>query len=77
MNRHSDQVLSVRNGAILRQYRQARGYSQRDLAFLARPCSQTTIYLIENGKIPRVRVGLAQRIAHRLGLPAEVLFCQR
>jgi hypothetical protein len=38
--------MKVRDAAAIRQRRQLRGLSQRELAFLCRPCSQTTIYLL-------------------------------
>jgi hypothetical protein len=50
------------------------GYSQRELAFLCRPCSQTTIYLLESGRMPTLTPGLAVRVASRLHVPVDALF---
>lgn len=66
--------MVVKDPAMLRLRRQARGLSQRELAFLARPCSQTTIYLLETGRMPRVKDRLARRIAQRLEVPLDSLF---
>ncbi len=66
--------MKVREPAALRQRRLERGLSQRELAYLARPCSQTTIYLLENARLPRVNDRLASRIARRLEVPLSSLF---
>jgi transcriptional regulator with XRE-family HTH domain len=66
--------MKVREGAALRRMRQRRELSQRELAFLARPCSQTTIYLLETRKQSVVNDELAVRIARRLGVTVETLF---
>ncbi len=71
---HSEVGMKVREGAALRRRRLERGLSQRDLAFLARPCSQTTIYLLETQRLPRVNDHLAVRIARRLDVPVASLF---
>jgi DNA-binding XRE family transcriptional regulator len=66
--------MKVREGSALRRRRLERGLSQRDLAFLARPCSQTTIYLLETQRLRRVNDLLAVRIARRLDVPVGALF---
>lgn len=66
--------MKVREGAALRRMRQRRELSQRELAFLARPCSQTTIHLLETRKQAVVNDELAVRIARRLGVDVEALF---
>ncbi|MGL5828862.1 MAG: helix-turn-helix transcriptional regulator [Angustibacter sp.] len=66
--------MKVREPAALRQRRLERGLSQRELAYLARPCSQTTIYLLETAQLPRVNDRLASRIARRLEVPLGSLF---
>jgi putative transcriptional regulator len=62
------------SGAPLRRARMRRGLTQRELAFLARPCSQTTVYLLENGKMPTLSDELACRLAKRLAVDVEDLF---
>ena len=69
--------MRVREAAALRRRRERLGLTQRELAFLARPCSQTTIYLLENRKMTTLTEGLAQRIARRLDVPLEDLFEDR
>ncbi|HET8615477.1 MAG TPA: helix-turn-helix transcriptional regulator [Actinomycetales bacterium] len=66
--------MKVREGAALRRMRQRRELSQRELAYLARPCSQTTIYLLETRQQTVVNDDLARRIARRLGVDVEQLF---
>jgi putative transcriptional regulator len=66
--------MRVREGAALRRRRLERGLSQRELAFLARPCSQTTIYLLETQRLRNVNDHLAARIARRLDVPVSSLF---
>ncbi|MGL5858050.1 MAG: helix-turn-helix transcriptional regulator [Angustibacter sp.] len=66
--------MKVRAGAAIKRRRLEQGLSQRDLAFLARPCSQTTIYLLETQRLRNVNDGLAVRIARRLGVPVSSLF---
>lgn len=61
-------------GAPVRRARARRGLTQRELAFLARPCSQTAVYLIEKGKMPTCSDELALRIAKRLDVDVEDLF---
>jgi transcriptional regulator with XRE-family HTH domain len=69
--------MRVRKGAALRRRRERLGLTQRELAFLARPCSQTTIHLLETSKMTTLTEGLAQRIARRLDVPLEDLFEDR
>jgi transcriptional regulator with XRE-family HTH domain len=69
--------MRVREGAALRRRRERLGLSQRELAFLARPCSQTTIYLLETRKMTTLTEELAMRIARRLDVPLETLFEDR
>ncbi len=69
--------MRVREGAALRRRRERLGLTQRELAFLARPCSQTTIYLLETCKMTTLTEELAMRIARRLDVPVEVLFEDR
>lgn len=66
--------MRVREGAAIRRRRLQQGLSQRELAFLARPCSQTTIYLLENQHMTTLTDQLAQRIARRLDVPVNLLF---
>ncbi len=69
--------MRVRDGAAIRRRRQRLGLSQRDLAFLCRPCSQTTIYLLETGRMATVTDELALRLAKRLDLGVDELFTER
>jgi putative transcriptional regulator len=69
--------MRVREGAALRRRRERLGLTQRELAFLARPCSQTTIYLLETRKMTTLTEELAMRIARRLDVPVESLFEDR
>lgn len=64
-------------GAPIKRARARRRLTQRELAFLARPCSQTTIYLLEKGKMPTLSDELALRIASRLDVDVEDLFEER
>ncbi len=66
--------MKVREGAALRRRRLEQGFSQRELAYLARPCSQTTIYLLETSQQSCVNDRLASRIARRLRVPLNTLF---
>jgi putative transcriptional regulator len=60
------------NGARLRLARQARGYSQQQLAGMARIARQT-VSLVESGlSDPSLRVALA--LARALGMTVEDLF---
>lgn len=69
--------MRVKDGAAIRRRRQRRGLSQRDLAFLCRPCSQTTIYLLETGRMTTLSEALAVRLAKRLDVTVEALFDER
>jgi transcriptional regulator with XRE-family HTH domain len=69
--------MKVRDGALLRDRRQRMGLSQRELAYLCRPCSQTTIYLLETGRMLTLSTELAVRIAKRLDVGLESLFDER
>ncbi|WP_426561084.1 helix-turn-helix transcriptional regulator [Angustibacter sp. McL0619] len=69
--------MKVKDGAQLRDRRQRMGLSQRELAYLCRPCSQTTIYLLETGRMPTLSTDLAVRIAKRLDTRLEALFDER
>ena len=70
--------VSVRDGSAIRGRRQRLGLSQRDLAFLCRPCSQTTIYLLETGRMRSLTLDLALRVAKRLDVePADLFDEQR
>lgn len=69
--------MKVTQAAAIRRLRQRRGLSQRELAFLCRPCSQTTIYLLETGRMSTLSDVLAERIARRLGVETDELFEDR
>ena len=69
--------MRVRDGAALRSRRQRMGLSQRELAYLCRPCSQTTIYLLETGRMATLSTELAVRIAKRLDVRLDALFDER
>lgn len=65
--------MRVKDPAALRRWRKQRHYSQEDLAFLVRK-SQTTIYLLETGRMKTLTEGLAVAIAARLDVPWDALF---
>ena len=65
--------MRVRDPQALRRWRQRRGLSQRDLAYLCR-CSQATISLLERGSLPAVSEELALALSARLQVPWEELF---
>ncbi|MGO1320430.1 MAG: helix-turn-helix transcriptional regulator [Galactobacter sp.] len=65
--------MRVKEPARLRRKRMARHYTQRQLAFLVRR-SQTTIYLLENGKMKTLGEDLAVALAAYLGEDLEDLF---
>ncbi|MGN6301901.1 MAG: helix-turn-helix transcriptional regulator [Angustibacter sp.] len=69
--------MKVRDAATIRRVRELRGLSQRELAFLCRPCSQTTIYLLETGRMRSLSPQLAVRIAKRLDADVLDLFVER
>ncbi len=63
-------------GAPLTRARKRARLTQRELAFLAR-CSQTTIYLLETGRMNTCSDDLALRIANRLPVDLEDVFSER
>lgn len=65
--------MQVKDPGQIRRWRKQRRYSQRELAFLVRR-TQSTIYLIETGKLRNVTEDLAIAIAARLDVPWEDLF---
>lgn len=65
--------MRVRDPEALRRWRQRRGLSQRDLAYLCR-CSQATISLLERGTMPALSESLALTLSSRLQVPWEDLF---
>ena len=69
--------MRVTQAGAIRRLRQRLGLSQRELAFLCRPCSQTTIYLLETGRMSTLSDVLAERIARRLGVEINELFESR
>jgi putative transcriptional regulator len=66
--------MRVKEGAAIRRRRQRMGLSQRELAYLCRPCSQTTIYLLETERMRSLSPELAVRIAKRLDVSLASLF---
>lgn len=60
-------------GQPLARARKRARLTQRELAFLAR-CSQTTIYLLENGRMDTCSDDLALRIVDRLPVDLEDAF---
>lgn len=65
--------MHVIDGSRIRRWRKQRHYSQRELAFLVRR-TQSTIYLIETGKLRAITEDLALALAARLDVPWEDLF---
>lgn len=65
--------MQVKDPGQIRRWRKQRRFSQRELAFLVRR-TQSTIYLIETGKLRNVTEDLAIAIAARLDVPWEDLF---
>ncbi|PSR63954.1 MULTISPECIES: helix-turn-helix transcriptional regulator [Nocardia] len=65
--------MQVKDGGQIRRWRKQRRFSQRELAFLVRR-TQSTIYLIETGKLRSISEDLAVAIASRLDVPWEDLF---
>ncbi|ALY07680.1 helix-turn-helix DNA-binding protein [Gordonia phage Mcklovin] len=65
--------MRVKDGGQIRRWRKQRKYSQRELAYLVRR-TQSTIYLIETGKLRTVTEDLGIAIAARLDVPWEDLF---
>jgi putative transcriptional regulator len=65
--------MRVKDGGQVRRWRKQKRYSQRELAYLVRR-TQSTIYLIEVGKLRDISEDLAISIAARLDVPWEDLF---
>lgn len=65
--------MHVPDGARIRRWRKQRRLTQRELAFLVRR-TQSTIYLIENGRLRAISEDLALALAARLDVPWEDLF---
>lgn len=65
--------MKVTSGTTVQRWRKRRGLTQRELAFLVKK-SQTTIYLIEAGRLTTISEPLALDIARRLDVPWEDLF---
>jgi putative transcriptional regulator len=63
-------------GQPLARARKRARLTQRELAFLAR-CSQTTIYLLETGRMTTCSDDLALRIVDRLPVDMEDVFSER
>lgn len=65
--------MHVPDGARIRRWRKQRRLTQRELAFLVRR-TQSTIYLIETGRLRAISEDLALALAARLDVPWEDLF---
>lgn len=65
--------MRVRDPQALKRWRERRGLSQRELAYLCR-CSQNAISLLEKGTMQTLSEDLALTIARRLDVPWEDLF---
>lgn len=65
--------MQVKDGGQIRRWRKQRRFSQRELAYLVRR-TQSTIHLIETGKLRSISEDLAIGIAARLDIPWEDLF---
>lgn len=65
--------MQVKDGRQVRRWRMQRRFSQRELAFLVRR-TQSTIHLIETGKLRQISEDLAVAIAARLDVPWDDLF---
>lgn len=72
-SRRSDVWMKVKDPEAIRRWRKRAGFTQTDLAGLCR-CSQTTIHLLETGKLMAITEDLALLLAKRLGVPWEDLF---
>ena len=68
-----DVWMQVIDPGKIRRRRKSKHFSQRELAYLVRR-SQSTIYLIETGKLRNISEDLACSIAARLDLDVEDLF---
>jgi putative transcriptional regulator len=64
------------SGQPLARARKRARLTQRELAFLAR-CSQTTIYLLETGRMETCSDDLALRVVDRLPIDMEDAFEER
>lgn len=71
--RRREYWMRVIDPARIRRHRKFKRYSQRELAYLVRR-TQSTIYLIETGKLRTVTEDLGLAIAARLDVPWEDLF---
>jgi DNA-binding XRE family transcriptional regulator len=69
-------TMHVRDHEALRRWRQRRGLSQRDLAYLCR-CTQATISLLERGEMRSLTDELALSLSARLQVPWDELFDPR
>jgi putative transcriptional regulator len=65
--------MRVKDPAALRRKRKNQRFTQRELAYLVRR-SQSTIYLLENGKMTTLSEDLALALAGRLKCDWEDLF---
>lgn len=65
--------MRVKDGGQIRRWRKQKHFSQRELAYLVRR-TQSTIYLIETGKLRSISEDLGIAIAARLDVPWEDLF---
>lgn len=68
--------MRVKDPEQLKRWRTRRGFTQRDLAYLAR-CSQNTISLLETGAMGTLSEDLALMLAERLQVPWEDIFDAR
>jgi putative transcriptional regulator len=73
MRSRNESYMRTKDPEALRRWRNRRGLSQRDLAYLCR-CSQATISLIERGEMRNLSEDLAMALAKRLDVPWEDLF---
>lgn len=65
--------MRVRNPEDIARARKRRGFTQRELGYLC-GCSQTTIWMLESGRMPTLSEDLALLIAKRLDVHYELLF---
>ncbi|WGH80622.1 helix-turn-helix transcriptional regulator [Auritidibacter ignavus] len=65
--------MRVKDPAAIRRWRKQRHFSQDELAFLVRR-SQSTIHLLESGRMKTLSEDLAVAIAARLEVPWDELF---
>ncbi|MFD7044562.1 helix-turn-helix transcriptional regulator [Rhodococcus jostii] len=71
--RRKEVWMRVKDGGQIRRWRKQKHFSQRELAYLVRR-TQSTIYLIETGKLTSITEDLGVAIAARLDVPWEDLF---